>query len=105
MHIPIEHLFRPQTVEIGTLKFRKKSSLAEKAKKKIEYQIRDKLERRLELENCYPKPPIKNFEHSQTPSFQIITYQDVEGFVIKVRNKWKLGLAPIHDLIDVLENK
>jgi Zn-dependent peptidase ImmA (M78 family)/DNA-binding XRE family transcriptional regulator len=104
IHIPIEHLFRSQTVELGPLKFRKRAGLLVKARRKIEYQIRDKLERRLELENCYPKSPIKIFDSSWFPSIEVNNYEDIEKVVVKIRNKWKLGLAPIHNFIDVLEN-
>jgi len=104
IHVPIEHLFRPETVELGSLRFRKKSTLLVKAIRKIEYQIRDRLERRLELENCYPSPQIKIFDVQQVPSFEINTDADVEGVAVEVRTQWNLGLAPIHDLVDVLEN-
>lgn len=104
INVPIEHLFRPETVELGPISFRKKTSLLVKARQKIEYQIRDRLERRLELENCYPSVPIKIFDVQQIPSFNVTTDSDVEEVALKVRTHWKLGLAPIHDLIDVLEN-
>src|ERR1700722_17325933 len=57
--ISVEHLFRPQNITLGEFKFRKKASLGVKSFKAIEYNIRDQLERRLELENCYPVPPLK----------------------------------------------
>ena len=104
IQIPVEHLFRPETDKIGKINFRKKSSLRVKARHKIEYQIKDKLERRLELENYYPSPIVKIFDTQKLPHFKIINDRDIEDVAIKLRTQWKLGLAPIHDLIDVFEN-
>lgn len=103
-HIPIEHLFRPETIQLGKINFRKKSNLRVKSLKEIEYQIKDKLERRLELENCYPSPPVAIFDYQKISDFKITSEVDIETAAIKLRNEWKLGLAPIHDLIDVFEN-
>lgn len=104
IRVPVEHLFRPETVKVGKIKFRKKSTLRVKSQRKIEYQIKDKLERRLELENCYPSPIFKVFDAQKLPDFKINSLSDFEEAAIKLRNHWKLGLAPIHDLIDVFEN-
>lgn len=104
IQIPIEHLFRPETVKIGKFKFRKKSSLRVKSQQEIEYQIKDKLERRLELENCYPSSIVKKFDSQKLPDFKVNTYSDIEDAANKLRAHWKLGHAPIHDLIDVFEN-
>lgn len=104
VQIPIEHLFRPEIVEIGPLNFRKKSSLLVKSLKGIEYQIKDKLERRLELENCYPSQKNNVFNAQKIPEFTINNDRDIEDVALKLRTHWKLGLAPIHDLVDVFEN-
>lgn len=104
IQIPIEHLFRPETVKIGKINFRKKASLRVKSQQEIEYQIKDKLERRLELENCYPSPIVKKFDSQKLPELKINKYSDIEDVAIKLRTQWKLGHAPIHDLIDVFEN-
>lgn len=102
--IPVEHLFRPQNISLGELKFRKKASLGVKAFKAIEYSIRDQLERRLELENCYPTPPVKPLDPDHMHLSPIKSLDDIEDMAVKIRERWKLGLAPIHDLADVLEN-
>lgn len=104
LEISVEYLFRPQNITLGEFKFRKKASLRVKAFKAIEYNIRDQLERRLELENCYPTAPIKPLKSNRIPLFQIKSLDDIEDVAIKIREQWKLGLAPIHDLTYVMEN-
>jgi Zn-dependent peptidase ImmA (M78 family)/DNA-binding XRE family transcriptional regulator len=105
LEIAVEYLFRPQNITLGELKFRKKASLGVKSFKTIEYSIRDQLERRFELENFYPNPPIKPLKSNQIPLFPIKSLDDVEELAIKLREHWNLGLAPIHDLADIMENQ
>ena len=88
---------------LGELRLRKRASLSVKAFKAIECQIRDLLERRLELENCYPSPPTKALKKRPNLSLKIRTLDDLEGLTVDIRKSWNLGLAPIHDLVDVLE--
>lgn len=104
VQVPVEYLFRPENISLEKIKFRKKASLGIKAFRAIEQQIIDQLERRLELENFYPKPLIKPFNKDEISFENINTLDDIENFALKLRKHWNLGLSPIHDLTDVLES-
>ncbi|MBS4168613.1 XRE family transcriptional regulator [Parachlamydia sp. AcF125] len=105
LQISLEHLFRSQNVSLGEIKFRKKAALGVKAFKAIEFNIRDQLERRLELEHCYPIPPISPLNPNEVPLIKINSLEDIEKVALQIREDWKLGFSPIHDLIDVMENQ
>src|SRR3984957_897591 len=102
LEVSVEFFFRPETIELGEIKFRKRERLGKKVEESIKAQIADQIERRLELENLYPNPPIQSFKIPDSLSNQIDEYDQIEEIANKIRNHWKLGRAPIQDLIDVL---
>ena len=63
------------------------------------------IERRLESENLYPVSPVPKF--SLPPDFPETVHDlaELESMAEQLREHWKLGLAPIHDLIDAFENR
>ncbi len=60
LEVSVEFFFRPETIELGEIKFRKRLRLRKKVEESIKAQIADQIERRLELENLYPNPPIQS---------------------------------------------
>ena len=58
--VSVEFFFRPETIKLGEIKFRKRQRLGKKVEESIKAQIADQIERRLELENLYPNPPIQS---------------------------------------------
>ena len=63
------------------------------------------IERRLELENLYPSSPVPIFKLPANLSQKINDLEEIEEIAESIRNDWKLGLAPIHDLIDAFESQ
>ena len=98
-----EYFLRPITAELSEIKFRKREGLSKKAEKAIQSEIRDQIERRMELENLYPLPTSSPFILPENLSQKIRDLNEVENVVNKMRDAWQLGLAPISDLIDLLE--
>ncbi len=104
LSVSVEFFFRPITVELGEIKFRKKGNLGEATLRALRAEVEGQMERRLELESLYPAPPSSSF-HPPAFSLQTVeTLSQVEGLANELREHWKLGLAPIYDLIDVLES-
>ena len=60
-------------------------------------------ERRIELEDLFPRSPIKSFAPVDGLPAVITTFGQIEEVADRVREVWALGLDPIPDLIDVLE--
>jgi Zn-dependent peptidase ImmA (M78 family) len=57
------------------------------------------------LESLLPGGPIKLFKVPPGLLAQVARYDDIEDLVVSVRNYWKLGLNPIPDLTDTLEER
>lgn len=104
LKVRVDFFFRPIKVSLENVKFRKRPKLNEKAENAIKLEVIHQIENRLELENLYPTSPIMLFELPDNFPKKVITFEEIESFAEKLRAHWKLGLAPIHDLIDAFEN-
>jgi Zn-dependent peptidase ImmA (M78 family)/DNA-binding XRE family transcriptional regulator len=103
LNVRTEYFFRPETVALTGIEYRKRSRLPAKRLDAITHEIIDQIERRIELENLFPHPPVKVFTPvAELP--EIVTNLDqIEDVADLVRTAWELGFDPIPDLIDVLE--
>ncbi|MEI6242013.1 MAG: XRE family transcriptional regulator [Chlamydiota bacterium] len=104
LKVRVDFFFRPIKVSLENVKFRKRKKLNERAEETIKFEVISQIERRLELENLYPSSPVPIFKISATFPEKINSLEEIESVAEKLRNHWKLGLAPIHDLIDTFEN-
>lgn len=98
-----EYFFRPQTLTIEGIEYRKKSSLSQKSLAKIEADISDQAERWHELLGLYPQSPIQPFALPAGLPERITDAEQIEGLAESVREAWNLGLGCIPDMIDTLE--
>lgn len=105
LNVRTEYFFRPENVVLDGVEYRKRSSLPQKRLDAITHEILDQIERRLELENLFPSPPVKAFSIPDGLIPQISNFDDIEDLVNQVRDVWDLGLDPIPDLIDVMETQ
>lgn len=100
--VKVDYFFRPFTVSLSGIEFRKKAKMTEKARKSIERQVMDHVERYLEVKE------IAGIEHNDATLRRkeiIQSREDVIGLVQKIRNDWGLGEDGITDVISLLENK
>ncbi len=103
LKVRVDFFFRPIKVTLENVKFRKRKKLNGKAEEAIKFEVIDQIERRLELENLYPISPVSVFKLPSDLPQKISSLEELESIAEKLRNHWKLGLAPIHDLIDAFE--
>ena len=108
LKVRVDFFFRPIKVSLEVplekVKFRKRKKLNGRAEEAIKFEVINQIERRLELENLYPASPVPIFEVPADFSQKINSLEEIESIAEKLRTHWKLGLAPIHDLIDALES-
>jgi len=100
--VKIEYLLRPVEVRLSEPLFRKCTALPKKKEYQILEKTRDWVERYLEVEalfNDTPQYSMPNIENS------IMELDDVEEAVLQLRKEWDLGLDPIDNLLEVLEDK
>lgn len=105
LKVRVDFFFRPIKVSLENVKFRKRKKLSGKSEEIIKFEVIGQIERRLELENLYPTSPVPIFELPQDFPNKIGSLEEVELVAEKLRGYWKLGLAPIHDLIDSFESR
>ena len=103
LKVRVDFFFRPVKVSLENIKFRKRQKLSTKAEEAIKFEVIGQIERRLELENLYPSSPIKPFSLPDNFPQKIHHFEEIEPLAEKLRHHWKLGLAPIHDLIDAVQ--
>ena len=102
LNVQSDFFFRDTKVELGKLEFRKLTKLPVKEQNKIVECTRDVLSRYLELEEILGietkfENPLKDFP-------TISSINDIEKAVLKVRKSWELGLDPIYNSIELLED-
>lgn len=95
-----EYFYRHSEIELSGMQFRKKSNLSAKKIESLKQRTIDFLERYLELETILGAQ--EEFSNPLS-SVAINSLADVEKTTLKLRNKWKLGLAPITNLLEMLE--
>ncbi len=102
LNVKPDYFFRPFEIKLEKVDFRKKSSLSQKEINSINEKSRDFLERYIEIEqhlgiNQKFDNPIKNIKINKP--------DDIEQAVLILRKEWKLGLNPLSNIFEMLENK
>ncbi len=95
-----EYFFRPASIKLSNMQFRKRAKLPAKNVESLKQRTIDFLERYMELEELVG---IKEKFVNPLLNYSINSLEDVEKAVLKLRNSWKLGLAPIVNLLELLE--
>lgn len=100
-----EYFFRPVKIELQEMKHRKHSRLPKKALDQIEGDVKEQLERFIELEQLLPNGPVQAFKLPEHLPAQIATLDEVEAVARELRTSWNLGVDPIPVLTDMLEER
>ena len=100
-----EYFFRPVKIELQEMKHRKHSRLPKKALDQIEGDVKEQLERFIELEQLLPNGPVQAFKLPEHLPVPIATLDQVEAVARDLRTSWNLGVDPIPVLTDMLEER
>lgn len=103
--VRVEYFFRQVQVELEGVNYRKHPDLPERDKSKVMAEVRDQLERWLELESFIPTSWSIPFKLPAGLPKRINHLDEIEEVAIVVRKAWNLGLNPVPDLIDTLESR
>jgi Zn-dependent peptidase ImmA (M78 family)/DNA-binding XRE family transcriptional regulator len=102
--VTLDYFFRMHEVKLSEAVYRKRAALRVKDARTVESAIKDWLERYFEIEdilagNGYkpPEPPAKRY--------CIGSLDDVESAAESLRQDWNLGVDPIDNLVEVLEDR
>ena len=98
---PLDFFFRPMTATVTLQAYRKHAVLGAKEQEAIRMRIQEWLERCLETEELFPE------EHLPVNllSYEVRSLDQVEDAATNLRRDWKLGLDPIENLTQLLEDQ
>lgn len=100
--LKIDYFFNSFKVNIGEVNFRKKSSFSMKKQNSLKEQIKINLENYLWIEDTLSIDySFKNI----IENISINNISDIENAVLKLRTEWNIGTDPIHNIIQLLEDK
>lgn len=101
----IEYFFRPDTVVLEGVEYRKRASTPKKLLKQITADVIDQAERFLELLALFPQRPLPHFQVPNALPERISSYAEIESLVLSLRDAWDLGHGAIPLLVDVFEDR
>lgn len=95
---PIDYFFRPFTLQISNIQFRKKSKLSVKQANSIKETIADRIEKYLNIEEICNS--ITGFEK---PKWKVSNPTDAKKYALELRKNWQIGKDGILNLVSLLE--
>jgi Zn-dependent peptidase ImmA (M78 family) len=99
---PPDYFFRPFTLQLKRVRFRKRARLAGKAAEAICEQAREYFERYHEIEEVLGEARAFDEKLNIAP---VKTPEDAEKAADALRKKWKLGCDPLPNFVELLEIK
>lgn len=102
LKVKLDYFFSPSNFDLGEINFRKKSTFSVKKINALKEEIKSKLSNYLEIENILQ---IENSFSNPVRKFKLSSIDEIESIVLKLRVEWQIGLDPIHNIIQLLEDK
>lgn len=97
--VKVDFFFRPYSVEVGELDFRKKSKFSQSKIDSLKERIEEALERYLEIEQM--NGAIPNFNLARK---KVCSIEEARLLAMEIRQKFQLGNDGISNVIEVLED-
>jgi Zn-dependent peptidase ImmA (M78 family)/DNA-binding XRE family transcriptional regulator len=101
LDVQIEYFFRDSTIRLSKPIYRARKTLSSKDETQILGKTSDWLERYLSVEEITGVE--KPLDLPDPESCRVSSIDEIEDTVVRVREIWNLGLNPIENLMDVLE--
>ena len=105
MGVRTEYFFRHQDIQLENVEYRKHHKLPIKIQNQIKGNVIEQLERYFELEHLLPIRPITAFSIPKAIPSKINDYSGIEEAAQKLREEWDLGVNPIAEMADMLEER
>jgi Zn-dependent peptidase ImmA (M78 family)/DNA-binding XRE family transcriptional regulator len=106
LNVPLEFFFRPTSLNVEgiTPAYRRRADLTAKQRNHVLGQTRDWLERYIETEELLSIER-QAFQMPDGFPYPIRTLEDAEQAALALRARWQLGLDPIENLTELLEDR
>jgi Zn-dependent peptidase ImmA (M78 family) len=102
LHVRPDYFTRETLIELGPVNFRKLDKLPSKEQNSIIERTKEYLMRYLELEEIMG---IKKSFVNPMPEMNLQKIDDVEAFAQGIRDHWGLGIAPLGNVAELLEEQ
>lgn len=99
-----DYLLATREIELTGIDFRKAPHTGAKEERAVEAAVLDRVERYLELEELLPDLDAA-WDAPNAPEFEIRRIEDAELAANKLREIWKLGVDPIPQMAELMEEK
>lgn len=103
--LKFEYFFRPVTVSLANVEYRKRSRFSAKQVASIEHRALDQIERYLAAEDLFGPDAFPPLPACDASSIEIRTLKDAERAADALREQWDIGDDSIKDLCEVLEDR
>lgn len=100
LNVSVDFFFRPYTVSLDGMEFRKKSKLKISSLNAIKEKVLDEIERYLEIENLLEIDNLFTVDYSDKT---VTTPEDARETAVRLRRDWKLGEDAINNITFLLE--
>lgn len=97
-----EYFFRPDSVELAPLEFRKRARMPKKRQAQVAEQMREHLERYVALERCFESTEIGQ-QPVEPHRLTVNGPEDAELAAQTLRAQWKIGTDAVSHLAELLE--
>ena len=104
LDVRVEFFFRQRPVSISAPDYRKRVALPRKQEEAVKARVQEWLERYLEAESFFDLEPMPQFDLPENMKRQVASVAEVEDVAVGLRQAWGLGLAPIENMIELLED-
>lgn len=104
LNVRPEYLMSTREIELTGVDFRKATQANAKSEKAVEAAVLDRVERYLELEDLMPDTTA-SWTSPQGDILKVKRVEDAEGAAEFLRSLWQLGIDPIPDMANLLEEK
>jgi Zn-dependent peptidase ImmA (M78 family) len=99
---PVDYFFRPFTINLEHVRFRKRARLSKKAEDAIREQAIEFFERYREVEELLGE--VRDFDVQQKRS-DVTRPEEAEEAADELRDRWELGRDALPNLVELLENR
>jgi Zn-dependent peptidase ImmA (M78 family)/DNA-binding XRE family transcriptional regulator len=102
LNVKPDYFFRSTGITLSSPSYRRKKSLSVQSQKMIIGEVRDWLERYMEVESLFfDQPPV--FQMPEGFPYKVLSVPEAEDAANELRRVWGLGEGPIENLSEVLE--
>src|SRR5690606_22889202 len=102
LNVKVDYFFASPSIELGEVNFRKRNSFSVKKVNALKENIKMRLSNYLEIENILK---IDNSFDNPLKKKKANTLEEIEQVVKELRDDWEIGYDPVHNLIQLLEDK